>query len=150
MMFIALILFILSFTICTLYIHSKWKVCSEGINGLRLIDNIRIYNALSRVWPCDDGFMSLIFSAFRHTLIPVAFAFLIWFVNNNKLNSIILFISLIYAISIIPRYKERRRDFITAGEASREMLKPLKSACFSVIICAFTNYFILLLCYGLR
>ena len=149
-MFISSILFILSFTLCTIFIHSKWKIYSEGWNGLRLIDQLRRYNILSGIWPCDDGFMSLIFSALRHTLIPTIFAFLIWFVNNDRLNRFLLFMSLIYAVSIIPRYKERKKDFMTAGEASREMLNPLKSACFSVILCAFANYFILLLCYGLR
>ena len=101
-------------------------------------------------YPCDDGFMSLIFSALRHTLVPVIFAFLIWFVNNDILNSFLLFASLIYAISVIPRYRKRRADFITASETSKEMLQPVKSACFSVVLCTFANCFILLLCYGLR
>lgn len=149
-MFIILILFILSFTICTVFIRSKWGAYSTGLKGLRLIDALRSYNILSRIWPCDDGFMSLIFSALRHTLIPVIFSFLIWFVNNDRLNGILLFVSLLYAMSIIPRYKQRKKDFINAGEASRDMLKPVKSACFSVILCAFANYVILLFCYGLR
>lgn len=149
-MLITLIMFILSFAICAVFIHSKWRFYSEGaIELFRPINQLRSYNVLSRIWPCDDGFMSLIFSALRHTLIPVIFSFLIWFVNNDKLNSILLFLSLLYAISIIPRYKTRRRDYIAAGESSRTMLKPVKSACFSVIICAFANYFILLFCYGM-
>ena len=149
-MFITALLFILSFIICTIFIRSKWKVCVKGWKGLRPIDMLRHYNILSRIWPCDDGFMSLIFSALRHTLIPLIFAFVIWFVNNDGLNSFLLFATLIYAVSIIPRHSERRKDFLTAGEASQEILKPVKSACFSVILCAFANYLILLLCYFLR
>ena len=149
-MFIVLILLILSFIICTIFIRSKWKFYAAGLKGLRPIDLLRTYNILSQAWPCDDGFMSLIFSALRHTLIPIIFAFLIWFINSDWLNSLLLFASLIYALSIIPRYKERKKDFISAGEASQDMLKPIKSACFSVILCAFVNYLILLLCYCLR
>lgn len=140
-MFIVSTMLVLSFTICALFIHTKWKFYSKG-----MIYALRSYNLLSRIWPCDYGFVSLIFSAFRHTLIPFIFTLLIWFVNNDKLNSILLYLSLLYAISTILRHKERRKDFISAGEASRKMLKPIKSACFSVIICAFANYFILLIC----
>ena len=146
-MFTVSIMFILSFALCTMFIRSKWKFYTQGI--FRPIDQLRRYNILSRIWPCDDGFVSLIFSALRHTLIPFIFALLIWHVNNDKLNSILLFLSLLYAISIFPRHKERRRDFIAAGEDFHPLLKPVKSACFSVIICAFANYFILLLCYCL-
>lgn len=151
MFFIICALFITSFIVCTYYIHSKWKYYSEG-TIFRHIDNLRHYNSLSRIWPCDEGFMSLIFSALRHTLLPVVFAFLIWFINNDGLSSLLLFISFIYAVSIIPRYKTRRADFKLNKEyqATQEMLKPVKSACFSVVLCSFTNYFILLLCYGLR
>lgn len=143
-MFIISIMFILSFLICAMFIHSKWRIYSQGE-----IYYLRHYNILSRIWPCDDGFMSLVFSALRHTLIPTTFAFLIWFINNDKLNSIFLFVALLYAISIIPRYKERKKDFNSTGETSQKMLKPIKSACFSVIICAFANYLILLFCYYL-
>ena len=147
-MFIVLILFALSFAICTVFICSKWRFYSKGIL-FPPINTLRSYNILSRVWPCDDGFMSLIFSAFRHTFIPVVFAFLIWFLNNDKLSGFLLFLALLYAYSIIPRYRERRKDFNSADEASRKMLQPVKLACFSVILCAFANYFILLFCYAL-
>jgi hypothetical protein len=145
-MFITLLMFIISFTLCVAFIRSKWKIYSGS--WFPLIDSLRSYNILSRVWPCDDGFMSLIFSAFRHTLIPVIFAFLIWFVNNDLLSRFLLFLSLGYAFFIIPRYKERKKDYDMAGENSQQMLKPVKSACFSVIVCAFANYFILLICYA--
>ncbi len=152
MFFIVCTLLIISFIVCTYYIHSKWKFYLKGVHGLRPIDSLRHHNILARIWPCDDGFMSLIFSALRHTLLPVVFAFLIWVVNNDRLNSLLLFISLIYTISIIPRYKARRADFKLNKEyrTTQEMLKPVKSACFSVVLCAITNYFILLLCYSLR
>ncbi len=150
-MFIVTALFILSFIVCAAFIRSKWKFYANGdIPLFQPINQLRNYNILSRVWPCDNGFMSLIFSALRHTIVPFIFSLLIWFVNDDALDSFLLFASLIYAVSIIPHYKKRRKDFVTAGESSREMLKPVKSACFSVIICAFANYFILLLCYGLR
>ena len=150
-MFLVLCLFIVSFAICTMFIRSKWKFYTEGVHPqFQPINQLRSYNILSRIWPCDDSFMSLTFSALRHTLLPIIFSFLIWYVNNAKLNSALLYATLLYALSIIPRYKERRKDFMSAGESSQEMLKPVKSACFSVIVCAFINYFILLLCYGLR
>ena len=115
----------------------------------RKIDQLRHYNILSGVWPCDDGFMSLIFSAFRHTIVPIVFSLIIWFSDSDILDSILLFITLLYAFSIIQRYKMRKEDYMSAGEASRELLKPVKSACFSIIVCAFSNYFILLGCYML-
>lgn len=145
-MLVILILFALSFTLCVIYIKCKWKIYVNDVI-FRKIDLLRRYNILSGVWPCDDGFMSLIFSAFRHTIIPIVFSLIIWFSDSNILHSALLFISLLYAISIIPRYKVRKRDYISAGEASRELLKPVKSACFSIIVCAFLNYFILLGCY---
>lgn len=149
-MFIVITMFILSFSICTVFINSKWKVYSGDEHWpFPLIDQLRRYNILSRVWPCDDRFMSLIFSAFRHTFIPFIFALIMWYVNNDIWNTIFLYLTLLYAISIFPRYKARRKDFLLAGENSRELLRHVKSACFSVIICAFSNYFILLLCYGL-
>ncbi len=149
-MFIVIVMFILSFSTCAIFINSKWKVYSSDRNWLfPLIDRLRRYNILSRIWPCDDRFMSLTFSAFRHTLIPFVFALIMWYVNNEIWNTISLYLTLLYALSILPRYKERRKDFLLAGEASRKFLKPVKSACFSVIICAFANYFILLFCYSL-
>lgn len=140
-------LLLLSFFICVFYIRSRWSLYAGGIFG---VSSLRSYNALSRVWPCDDGFMSLIFSALRHTLIPLVFAALIWFINKAVLSSLSLLFALLYAVSIIPRYHVRKRDFNEAGDVSKEMLRPVKSACFSVMVCSFANYMILLLCYGLR
>ena len=73
-MIITLVLFILSFIICTAFIHSKWKFYTSGSLSIFLpINRLRSYNTLSRIWPCDDGFLSLIFS-FQSLLDPLVTA----------------------------------------------------------------------------
>ena len=88
-MLVILILFALSFTLCVIYIKCKWKIYVNDVI-FRKIDLLRRYNILSGVWPCDDGFMSLIFSAFRHTIIPIVFSLIIWFSDSNILHSALL------------------------------------------------------------
>lgn len=141
-------LFVLSFLICTIYIRSKWKKYANNMFGVQLL---RQYNVLSRVWPSDDGFASLIFSALRHTLVPLVSAVLIWLVNITVLNKILMALVALYSLSIYyPRHVARRADYKSASELCQKILKPVKSACFSVIICAIVNYLILICCYGFR
>lgn len=137
---------VMVFTIC--YIGSRFKVYeNDWLLGLRKLQS---YNVLSRVWPTDKGFASLKYSAVRHSLIPLALSALIWFANIALLNKAALFIAILYAWSIFPRYRMRNADYKEAEAGSQKMLQPVRSACFSVIICAIANFFIILICYGLR
>lgn len=143
------IMHILTATICTIFINAKWKYYI-GDKYFPPIKMLRMYNTLSRVWPSDDGFLSLKFSAIRHAVIPMIFSALIWFVDIGWLNSILTFLALYYVWAPISRYRVRKADYEEAGEVNQKMLIPVKSACFSVIICAVANYIILLICYALH
>lgn len=144
------LLHVIAFIVCFLFIDRKWKFYISDYIFISELQSLRSYNVLSRVWPTDDKFVSLKASAFRHTLISLICSALIWFVNSRLLNRLSLVLTLFYAISMFPRYNMRKRDYETAGEASQTLLKPIKSACFSVIVCALTNYIISFLAYGFR
>ena len=143
-------LHIVIFIICCLFISSKWKFYAKEEVLFSKIELLRQYNRLSMVWPVDNKFFSLKASAFRHTIIPLIFSAIIWFVNIRLLSTILLSLALLYCLSILPRHNVRKRDYEFAGENSQELLKPVKAACFSIIVCAFANYIILFLSYGFR
>ena len=140
---------ITAFFVCALFISLKWRYYKSG-EVFREIDNLRRYNILSRIWPCDDGFWSLKWGAARHTVFTIACSALIWHVNISWLNTVITTVSLLYALSSAYRHRVRIRDFRTAGDESKPMLTPVKSACFSVVILAWIDYIILMICYAFR
>ena len=144
-----LIAFIVSFTICTVFIRMKWRFYKNSwpFSNYSLLKQ---HNVLSGVWPVDEGFMSLIYSALRHTVIPVIFSALIWFVNVEQLHSAATFLCLLYIWSPFARYRTRRKDYKSSGDASQKLLKPVKSACFSVVMLSVVNYLILFVCYCFR
>lgn len=129
------------------FISIKWKFYANDLFG---ISSLQQYNILSRVWPTDKGFSSLKYSAVRHSMIPLAFSALIWFVNAAWLNRVASYLALLYVWSPVSRYRVRNADYKEAGQASQQMLKPVKSACFSLIVCAIANYIVTLICYGFR
>lgn len=137
-----------AFLLCWLFIFSKWRKYG-WLYSEPSIQSLRSYNILSRVWPCDNGFMSLVFSALRHTVLAGVAAALIWFVNIQTLNTALTLGTLLYAYLVVSRYNVRRKDYKTA-EHCKDLLKPVKSACFSVVLLSFFDYLIVMLSYGLR
>lgn len=143
------VMYIASFLICGGFILMSWAIHTKDII-LGKIDILKEYNRFSQLWPCDRYFLSLIFSMLRHTLLPLAFAFVIMRVNVNVLNTILNWVALLYTISKIPLHKARRRDYITASDTSKSILKPVYMACTSVVCFSFINYFILMYAYYIR
>lgn len=139
---------VVAFLVCSGFIGSKWRYYANGYPSQ--ITSLRRFNAFARVWPCDDGFASLKWSAARHTFITIAFSFLVWYVNIRWINSTLLTLCALYALSTVSRYRVRLRDYKDAGDASQRMLRPVKSACFSVVIMSWADYLILMVCYALR
>lgn len=138
---------VVAFLVCSGFIGSKWRYYIVGI--MPRIRMLRSYNILSRVWPCDDGFWSLKWSAARHTIVTIGFSALVWYVNVGWLNSILTTVCILYAMLTVSRYRVRLRDYKYAEEA-RSMLAPVKAACFSVVVLSWIDYLILMVCYALR
>ena len=138
------------FLLNCIWISLKWRFYSRNDWMFPQIDNLRRYNALLRVWPTDNGFFSLMFSSFRHCLSAAASALLIWFVNKGWLNTFLLALNALYACTVFLRYRVRNRDYKTAGPASQELLKRVRSACLSVFAFSVVCYLILIFVYAQR
>lgn len=141
-------LFIVSQCICSLIVHLKWRgYANDRFWGVEML---RMHNALSRVWPCDDHFASLHFSMIRHTLVALVSSLVIWCVNIAVLNSVLLLLNALYVVLPLMRYRVRSADYRTSGEASQKLLSGARIASLVSLVAAILNYVILLLCYGLR
>ena len=143
------ILVLISYLVFHIYISLKWRFYTgDFLNSS--ISILRSYNAFSRVWPCDDRFSSLKWSGVRDVFFTLVVSLLIYYVNNNLLNPVLLFLRLVLLLPKFQIYRIRVRDYNQAGETSKEYLKPVKSACFSSVLFSFFNYVITLICYGIR
>lgn len=147
---IIIVAFAAGLVITCFLIGFAWKFYDDKDWAFPKIKMLREYNALSRVWPTDQRFMSLHFSVFRHFLAGVVSTLLFWNVQNKIALYFILLLNLLYAFIKIPIYLARRRDYLTSGENCRELLPPIKRACFATNVYAFYVYIILIAAYYVR
>lgn len=141
-------LHIIAGAICIYYIDTKWKIYeSDWLFGIKPLQQ---YNFLVRIYPCDEGLLSLKFSALRHSAIPMICSALIWFVGAKWLCSISTFLALVYIWMPIMRNRVRKADYNEAGSHTQSMLDPVMQACSSVTVCAVANYIIVMIAYAFR
>lgn len=143
------IVFLCLLAVCWIFISRMWgKYAGDPLGlGIRIL---RSYNALNRVWPTDDGFSSLKFSALRHTGVAIASSALVWFLDAGILNKVLLVANAIYACLVYLRYRARTDDYKAADLSSQNMLLPVKNACFSVLVLSVLDWVVLQLVYGFR
>ncbi len=142
------IMYATSFIVCFCFISIIWRVNFSGFNGRFTLLALRNYNTLSRIWPDDSGFWSLKFSALRHTLIPLVFSALIYFLNISWLNTALITLSLLYVYLKCVFHNTRRKEFKTAKSEAHSFLKPVKTASFSVVALSVINHIILMFSYA--
>ena len=142
-------LIVLGAVIAVFFIQSKWRYYAQDPLGLMLYA-LRSANELSRVWPTDDGFNSLKFSVARHMVISLASVAVMYFFSDSFAARIVPAVNLLYAMSKIPLYLARKRDWKVCGGPTRELLTPVKKACFATVIYGFYVYCLSLVFYGIR
>ena len=149
MFWIFVLIFLALFVACWVFISRLWGQYTADPLGLGL-QSLFSYNALSRVWPTDGGFLSLKFSALRHTVAGIVSAALIWFADVGILNTVLLAANAVYSCLVYLRYRARADDYKTAGLASQRMLLPVKRACLSVLLLSVLDWAVLSFAYGFR
>ena len=143
-------MFVFCYLVTHFFISRKWAFYDEGFLSIVNYSALHSHNVLSRSWPEDAGFLSLKFSALRHTVAALVSAVLIWFLDIRFFNTLLLSATAIYICPCFLLYRARVSDYQTAPSAAHEFLKPVKQACLSVLICAIADYLILLTVYGMR
>lgn len=133
--------------VCVLYINSKWKFYTTEMFALSLL---RTHNIFSRVWPTDDGFLSLKMSALRHAIIPMILSIIIWTINVRLIHSVCTLVALLYIWLPIIRNRARKEDFKESSREIQPSLVSVKSASSSITICAIVNYVIVMLAFAVR
>lgn len=140
---------ILGFFISYLLVMSKWNYYKSDPLGFRL-HMLRSENVLTRIWPVDDNFMSLHFSMSRHMVFGILSISIIYFFPSSLISSIMSTLNLLYALSKLPLYNARRKEFINRSNESRQVLAPVKQACFITVIYGFYVYILTFVFYGIR
>lgn len=138
---------IIGFAVSAALIRAKWNYYARDNWPFRRLDLLRQNNALSGVWPEDNGFASLQFSLLRHLAAGLLSVFLLFRYSDGLLPGVIFWADFIYAVAKIPLYRARKKDWALWGDASRALLAPVKSACFVVVVYAFYIYALCVVCY---
>lgn len=146
-----ILLLITGGAICSIYIAKTWKIYNSDWM-FPLIDMLRQANILARVWPTDDRFLSLHYSAWRHCIVGLICLLLIWFSGIKWLCSVLLLANLLYAVVKIPLQKARHRDWKEATQevTTPQVISPIRKACTVVFLYPFYIYILLLVGYGFR
>lgn len=142
-------LIILGFLVSSFFIRSRWNYYKSDPFGL-LLDMLRSENVLTRIWPVEDNFMSLHFSMSRHMIFGVLSIAVMYFSPDSPISFIIPILNLLYAISKLPLYNARRRELSNHPADTREILIPVKQACFIMVVYGFYVYVLTFIFYGIR
>lgn len=98
----------MGFILCIIYISYIWK---KNFGDEYFGEKIAIAaNYFTGVLPTDKKFLSLKFSAFRHAMVFLVSASLIYFINIEWLNSILLWLNFVYAALAVWRQTTRKKD----------------------------------------
>ncbi len=147
------LLHLFSFLFFYIYINIVWRKNYSGLSGSMAFHALCSYNVLSTIWPDDPKFWSLKFSALRHTVIPLLLSTSVWFVNLKWLNTLCFLFSCLYASIGLNLYLSRRSDYKNALQRTHSYkfcLKPVKSACFWLLVHSYANFVIFIICYVIR
>lgn len=142
-------LIILGFLVSSFLIRSKWNYYGRDPFGF-LLKMLRSENVLARIWPVDENFMSLHFSIARHMILGVLSIAVIYFFPDSPVSFITPILNLLYALSKLPLYSARRRDLYNHPADMREILIPVKQACFITVVYGFSVYILTFIFYGIR
>ena len=140
---------LLGFVVSVFFVNSAWKYYSGDWLGFNL-RSLRSENALSRVWPTDDGFNSLKFSLARHMIVGFITVVVMNFFSDSFATKAMPSVTLLYAMSKLPLYSARKRSWKICGAATQEMLNPVKKACFVTVVYGFYVFCLSMVFYGIR
>lgn len=102
-------------------LSKKWK----KINPIytRMFDSLRAINPI----PGDPGYLDIKFTLVRHAASFLVSSFIIYFVKPKWILTIILMMNVLYAVSVVSRYKYRKRYI------QEESMNPESAALISII-----------------
>lgn len=105
---------------------------------------------MERIWPGDVGFWSLKFSAARHCFVGIVFSLLIYLVNIQMLNKVLLSLNTLYFVTACIRYSARCKNYKRRNESAQSILKPVKRACLAALLYSSAAWLFLFVIYGVR
>lgn len=140
---------IFGFVVSFFLVRSKWSYYKKDPFGL-LVSALRSESVLTGIWPADENFMGLCFSMFRHTVFGVLSIAVMNFFPDSPMSFIMPVLNLLYALSKLPLYIARKRDFSNHPASGRSILVPVKKACLITVVYGFYVYVLTFIFYGCR
>ena len=126
-----------------------WRHYSDGLL-FPGINSLRSYNILSMLWPDDVYFLSLHFKVLRYVLLGIGALLITWYVKIPWIIMLSRYLILVFFILSIPVQKARTHDWKDAGDASKDLLKPIRRACTVTFFYPLIVFVVLMVGYGFR
>lgn len=146
---LVIIFMVIGFVFSAFLVKSKWNFYASDPFGFNLM-SLRNANRLARVWPMDEKFLSLHFSMLRHMIVGLVSIAIMYIFGDGIAAQLMPFVNLLYALSKIPVYMARRKDFADSGESVKGILIPVKKACLITVVYGFYVYFVSMVFYAIR